>query len=140
MIAHEVSEVTSYDSASFSPPSPIAVVELSVVLFGQKLSVNAVMQVDTGADECCIPKSTIRQLANQLGYGTLPSDFRTVIDFNGRPSRHRYFTLDLRLQQQTTVISAGFVEVSEDIGLIGRNVLNHFNICLDGPNGIMTVI
>jgi hypothetical protein len=115
-----------YDAERFSPPAPAATVTL-LAADGQRRINNVVMLIDSGADVSLIPEWTVRELGLQVkeeqdyeltGFDGAKSVARSVqcgVVFLGRAYGGTYLVLD------------------EDAGILGRDVLNHVSLVLDGP-------
>ncbi len=115
----------NYDSEHFAPPAPIAWVSLINPNTGQSLQAIP-MLMDTGADITLVPAKALRD----LGVDTLP-DLYALEAFNGTRVMAPTAYLSLRLLGQT--FYGRFVTIDQEIGILGRNVLNHLALLLDGP-------
>jgi predicted aspartyl protease len=112
-----------YDN-SFSPPAPVIQATIqNINAPSQRVVVP--MQIDTGADLCIIPESIVSVLNLE------PEDATPIADYRGDVQSFHIFYVHLRIEQWTTrnvrVIAHG-----EGIGILGRNVLNQFNLNLRG--------
>jgi hypothetical protein len=113
-----------YNTKDFDPPAPAIEAQVTAPL--QSSPVQQVeMQLDSGADMTCIPKSVIPNLRN-LRYGSVGTE-----DFDGHSATKRTCFLCLSF--------AGFdfkdieaIEIEGSFGLIGRDVLNELRLILDG--------
>ncbi len=128
----------SYDK-NYDPPVPVA--EIVVSPKNEKNgtyegpSIKVRMLIDTGADISFIPKSAIKEL-EKSGGNKLPYDMVEVEDFNGDRFNQKVYFLTLLPQPDglgngQTVM---FLEFDEENGVLGRDVLNQYSICLDGKN------
>jgi len=117
----------AYDSNLFNPPAPVAVV--SVRNPGGGNTVNDVpMLIDSGSDITLIPRISIDELELEID----PNSGYELQDFDGRSSVAQAVTLDLILLKRT--IRGKYVVVDSGMGILGRDVLNHMAILLDGPS------
>lgn len=114
-----------YDATHFSPPAPIARVSLVHPNTGQAVD-DVPMLLDTGADVTLVPAETLRT----LGIEPLPEAY-TLEGFNGTPVTVASAYLRLRFLDRT--FRGRFLVIDQGIGIIGRNLLNHLVLLLDGP-------
>jgi len=81
----------------------------------------------TGSDLTLIPEQSITELNIELdltiGY--------ELTGFDGHMSMAKSVQLDLVFLGRT--FKGRFVVIDSEIGILGRNVLNHFSLVLDGP-------
>jgi predicted aspartyl protease len=114
-----------YDDSRFEPPAPVASVSLRNPESRDTIS-DVPMLIDTGADMTFIPNAAVASLNLQFTSGTYrlkavdgSSSVATAVKadmlFLGRTLRGRYLVRDA------------------EIGILGRDVLNHFVLVLDGP-------
>ena len=116
----------TYDSSQFDPPAPLARVSLRAP--NSDTAVNDVpMLIDSGSDLTLIPEGVVADLS--LGF----EDRETyeVEGFDGKRSKARSVQLELVFLSGT--FRGRFLVVNSQFGILGRNVLNHFAILLDGP-------
>ena len=118
--------MTEYESSGFEPPAPVSIVTLRNPHNG-KLRTDVQMLLDTGADVSLVPASTLNELELR------PDRDRSyeILGFDGRSS----FACVARLE----IIFCGrsfrgqFLLVDQNIGVLGRNVLNRLCLLFDGP-------
>ena len=116
----------SFDAAGFDPPAPVAEVELRNAQSG--VSVSGVrLLIDTGADVTLVP----RQSVEQLGIVAEPGEGMELLSFDGSRSIAPIATLDIAFLSR--VFRGRYLLVERDIGILGRDVLNHVRLLLDGP-------
>lgn len=109
-----------YDKEAFDPPAPTIEAEV-------ENSLKVIMQLDSGSDITCIPNKTVSKIPN-LGYGSID-----IEDFDGHVCTRRTCFLHFSFAGcDFGHIEA--VEIGEDFGLFGRDVLNKLKLSLDGPN------
>lgn len=116
----------TYDAVRFSPPAPLATVELRDAATGQVLG-NVPMLLDTGADITLLP----RECLNQLQVPSDPSQVYELMGFDGTRSTAIAVQLDLIFLGLT--FRGRFAVIDQPEGILGRNILNHLNITFSGP-------
>jgi hypothetical protein len=114
-----------YDATHFSPPAPIARVSLIHPKTDQTVQ-DVPMLLDTGADVSLVSAETLRA----LGIEMLPEEYG-LEGFNGTPVTVASAYLYLHFLGRT--FRGRFLVVNQSIGILGRNVLNHLALLLDGP-------
>lgn len=114
-----------YNATHFSPPAPTARVSLVHPNTGQALD-DVSMLLDTGADVTLVPAETLRI----LGIESLPEVY-TLEGFDGTPVTVASVYLCLRFLDRT--FRGRFLVINQSSGILGRNVLNHLALLLDGP-------
>jgi hypothetical protein len=119
--------VQEYDRVFFTPPAPIAKVTLRNRENGVTVA-NVPMQIDSGADATLIPKTYICL----LGVALSADENYELMGFDGHKSFAPVVYLDLILLNKT--FKGKFLVIDQDIGILGRNILNHLSLLLDGPN------
>ena len=115
----------AYEGSRFAPPVPVA----SVVVRhpdGESSVSDVPMLIDSGADVTLIPKSAIEA----LGLAGTGQRYQLVA-FDGTTSESEAVQavvvfLNKRFRGQYLVIDA-------EIGILGRDILNHLRLSLDGP-------
>ena len=117
----------TYDSKDFNPPAPLARVGLKDPRTGESIS-DVRMLIDSGADITVLPTDPIDRLDWNLG-----EEAYELEGFDGRRSVARSVYLELNFLGRT--FRGRFAVLESEIGILGRNVLNHFPLLLDGPNG-----
>ena len=116
----------AYD-ATLDPPGPVVPVRISAPA-GQD-SVMLPMLVDTGADCTLVPAALVRQL------GLPPIDVIAVTGVGGARRRATVHAAALELGGLRLVARV----VGFDEAILGRDVLNHTVITLDGPGRAISV-
>lgn len=117
----------AYDADLFLPPAPVTQVTLRNPQTSQTIS-DIPLLIDSGADVTLIPQSAI----NQLGITIDSTDSYELQSFDQHISTHRSVNLDLHFLNHT--FRGKFLILDQKVGLLGRDVLNHVSIVLDGPN------
>ena len=85
------------------------------------------MLIDSGADLTLIPERSVAELKVALDQ----DDTYELEGFDGRKTMGRSVQLELVFLRRT--FRGRFVVVNSQSGILGRNVLNHFAVLLDGP-------
>ena len=115
-----------YDSNLFDPPAPLARVRLRALHNGNTVS-NVPMLIDSGADLTLIPERFIDDLRLDLGL----NERYELAGFDDHRSVARSAQLDMVSLRRT--FRGRFLVVNSESGILGRKVLNHFALVLDGP-------
>ena len=116
----------AYDSNFFNPPAPVARVSLRD--FRTRTTIGDVpMLIDSGADVTAVPQTSI----DELNLDFDPNGDYQLESFDGRRSLAKSVQLDLMFLSRT--LSGRYVVVASEIGILGRDVLNHSAVLLDGP-------
>lgn len=116
----------AYDSNLFDPPAPLASVSLRVPHNGNIAS-GVPMLIDSGSDLTLIPEGHI----NELNLDLDQNESYELTGFDGYKSVAKSVQLDLVFLGRT--FRGRFAVVNSESGILGRNVLNHFALFLDGP-------
>ena len=117
----------AYDAVLFDPPAPLAQVALRNPENLAVLS-DVPMLLDSGADVTLIPQASV----NQLGIAADPGKSYELVGFNGSTSFAPVVQLQLVFLNRT--FKGQFLLIREDWGVMGRDILNHVSLLLDGPN------
>lgn len=115
-----------YDATHFTPPAPVASVSLIHPDTGRTVD-DVPMLLDTGGDVTFVPAGALQT----LGVEVLPDKY-PLESFNGSLVMAEAAYLSLRFLDR--VFRGRFLLLDQPIGVIGRNVLNHLVLRLDGPN------
>lgn len=117
----------SYDSVRFNPPAPLALVTLRNTENGATRT-DVPMLIDTGGDVTLLPKN----IAELIGLPILPDKGYELAAFDG--------SLTLAPVVRAEMIFLGksfrgqFLLMEQEIGILGRNIINSIPLLLDGPN------
>jgi len=117
----------AYDDKLFSPPAPVASVTLRHPESGAKVP-DVPMLIDSGADVTLIPQSSVELLGVEIS----PDEGYELISFDGRTSISKVVRLDLIFLRKT--FKGRFLLMNQQCGILGRDVLNHIALVLDGPH------
>jgi hypothetical protein len=118
--------MATYDDYFFNPPAPLARVTLRDSTNGKTVS-QVPMLLDSGADISLIPQQSV----TLLGVSVNPDTGYEVTGFDGRKSIAPVVTLDLIFLRRA--FRGRFLVGNQEWGVVGRDVLNHVAVLLDGP-------
>ncbi len=113
-----------YDSVNFAPPAPVVLATVQAE-DGQRTQVPLLL--DSGADGTIIPRS----VALQVGARLRPSG-AGVQGYTGE--RKPCELAELTVRFQGIAVAGTFLVADTEMGVLGRNMLNHVVLILDGPN------
>jgi predicted aspartyl protease len=115
----------TFYSDSFNPPAPAVSVQVSS---SEDIahSPTLLALVDTGSDTTLIPET----LADQLRLA--PAGEVDVQAYEGTPKTVTFYDVILRVSN-LRLVGLSVVTFSADYVLLGRDVLNHLCLLLDGP-------
>jgi hypothetical protein len=116
----------AYDSNLFDPPAPVAVVSIRD-LKGGSTARNVPMLIDSGSDVSLVPRTSIDELNLEID----PNAGYELEGFDGRTTMAQVTQLDLIFVERA--FRGKYVIVDSNIGILGRDVLNHVAVLLDGP-------
>jgi hypothetical protein len=85
------------------------------------------MLIDSGADVTLIP----RQSASTIGIAANSGEDYELVGFDGTTSIAQSVQLDLLFLRRA--FKGRFLLIDQAWGLVGRDVLNHLSVLLDGP-------
>ena len=115
-----------YDGQLFSPPAPVARVILRAP-GGAKSIADVVMQIDSGADVTLIPATC----ADRLALHRVVEKGFVLQGFDGYSAPAN--AVDAEMFFLGRFFRGQFLIIDQDYGILGRNVLNHVSLLLDGP-------
>jgi Retroviral aspartyl protease len=114
-----------YDK-SFDPPAPVAEISLRNTETGERRG-NVFVLLDTGADVSLLPLSAIEKLQIE------PSGEKVnLLGFDESRSASDAYTLQIIFLGKR--LTGDFCAINNEIGILGRDVLNEFSIIFDGNN------
>jgi hypothetical protein len=115
----------AYDDSRFAPPAPVATVSLRNPENGASLA-DVPMLIDSGADATLLPKSAVATL------GIVATGERyQLVAFDGTTSESEAVRADLGFLGRR--FRGRFLVIDAEVGVVGRDVLNHVRLLLDGP-------
>lgn len=115
----------AYDDSRFAPPAPVARVTLRHPDRGESLA-DIPMLIDSGADITLLPRSAVASLGI-VGTG----ERYQLAAFDGTTSESEAVRVDLVFMGRR--FRGRFLLVEAEVGVIGRDLLNHVRLLLDGP-------
>jgi len=116
----------AYDASHFVPPAPVAYVVLRNPQNGTTAS-DVPLLLDTGADVTLLPRSVVEQ----LGIPLLPDQRYELVGFDGSKSFAPVAMLDMLFLKRA--FRGRYLLTGEKRGILGRDILNHVSLLLDGP-------
>ena len=116
----------SYDASRFKPPAPVAQVALRNPATGTVVP-DVVLLLDTGADITLLPRTAIVELGAVL----ITGPGYEVAGFDGTRSFVPAVNVDMVFLRR--LFTGRYLVIDEDQGILGRDVLNHIALLLDGP-------
>ncbi len=116
----------TYDNQFFNPPAPLARVTLRDSANGKTVS-DVPMLIDSGAEVTLIPQQSV----TLLGVTIEPDTGYEVMGFDGRKSIAQVVSLDMIFLRRA--FRGRFLVSNQEWGVVGRDVLNHVSVLLDGP-------
>jgi hypothetical protein len=117
--------MSAYDSNLFDPPAPVAVVSVRDPKGGTVR--NVPMLIDSGSDISLVPRTSIDELDLEID----PNTRYELQGFDGRRTMAQVAQLDLIFVKRA--FRGKYVIVDSNVGILGRDVLNHVVLLLDGP-------
>lgn len=116
----------AYDRVRFSPAAAVTTVAVRNLDTGATLD-NISMLLDSGADISALPKSVV----DALSLESADRSYEVMAYDNS--------VRECRAVRAEVVFARGhfkgqFVVIDQEVGVLGRNILNHFVVTLDGPH------
>ena len=115
----------AYDDKRFTPPAPVALVVIRHPDSGDGVA-DVPMLIDSGADASLLPESAVAS----LGIESTGERYQLVA-FDGALSESEAVRADLVFMGRR--FRGRFLIIDAEVGVVGRDVLNHIRILLDGP-------
>ena len=116
----------SYDAAHFDPPAPAARVTLRNPHSGAPVP-DVLLLLDTGADITLLPRTAVES----LGIPLLAGQQYELMGFDGSKSFAPVVMLDVLFLQRA--FRGRYLLIEAERGIMGRDILNHLSLLLDGP-------
>jgi hypothetical protein len=115
----------AYDGERYSPPAAVAHVTVRNLESGASID-EVSMVLDSGADISALPRAVVESLR-------LPQGDRTydVMAYDNSVRSCQAVRAELTFMRGR--FGGQFVVLDQDVGVLGRNILNHFVVTLDGP-------
>jgi len=115
-----------YDGVHFDPPAPVALVSLCCPETRSRIE-GVEMLLDSGADVSLVPKTAVEH----LGVSPLSDRGCELVSFDGSRSLAKVVVLDMIFAGKT--FRGRYLVIDAPWGIIGRDVLNHLSIAMNGP-------
>jgi len=115
-----------YDARHFDPPAPVASVSIRTEVNAVSLS-DVMMLLDSGADVTLLPEVAVEQ----LGVLPIPEHRYELVGFDGTTSFAQVAELEMLFLNRT--FRGRFLLIGEEMGILGRDVLNHVPLLFSGP-------
>jgi hypothetical protein len=119
----------AYEGDRFDPPAPVARVSLRHPESGTSIQ-DIPMLIDSGADVSLVPTSSV----NRLGAAVESAKGYELIGFDGSRSVSPTVRLDLLFLGRA--FKGRFLLIDQESGFLGRDILKHLTILLDGPRSM----
>lgn len=114
-----------YDDRLFVPPAPVLNARLRNPQSGTIIE-DVLLLIDTGADVTMLPRGAVNMASiEQTGASY------ELLAFDGRPSSAGVIRADLLMLGRT--FRGQFLVIDQEVGVLGRNILNTLALLLDGP-------
>lgn len=115
-----------YEASLFDPPAPVARIVLRNPDAGNAVS-DVLLLVDTGADVTLLPQASIQE----LGVSPLADLRYELMGFDGSRSFASVVLVDMVFLNR--VFRGRYLVTEGECGILGRDILNHVTLLLDGP-------
>jgi hypothetical protein len=116
----------AYDSNLFDPPAPVAVVSIRDPSGGSSVP-HVPMLIDLGSDVSLVPRTSFDELNLEID----PNAGYELEGFDGRRTMAQVAQLDLIFVEKA--FRGKYVIIDSNMGILGRDVLNHVAVLLDSP-------
>ena len=114
-----------YDK-SFNPPAPLAKIALRKIETGERVKDVSVL-LDTGADVSLLPSTAIEKL------NIKPSGEKVkLVGFDESENLADVYALQIIFLGKR--LTGDYCAIDDEIGVLGRDVLNQFSVIFDGIN------
>ncbi len=114
-----------YDDRLFVPPAPLARVVVRHPEREQSVE-DVPMLIDSGADATLLPRSA----ATSLGLEATGEQYQ-LVGFDGTVSEAKAVLASLAFLRRN--FRGRYLLTEAEVGVIGRDILNHIRLLLDGP-------
>ena len=121
-----------YPYADGNPPAPYVLLNLF-----HPTDADVVRDVpalaDTGADITVIPLSVIASVSG------IPSGTAPVLGYDNKPDTLTTYAIRFQIRDLPVILVEVVGSEAVTHAIVGRDVLNRYNITFDGPNLVMTI-
>ena len=118
--------MANYNAAQFDPPAPVAQAKLRDPNNDARIA-EVPLLMDTGADITLLPRAAVEW----LGVSPLPGQRYELMGFDGSKSSAPAVIIDVILLSRA--FRGRYLLVDSEVGILGRDVLNHLALLFDGP-------
>jgi predicted aspartyl protease len=118
--------MSQYDGDHFDPPAPVADGGVRAAASGG-VSTQTVMLMDTGADCTLLPRS----LASEIGLSVEQDRKYQLAGYDGTTREVSTTVAEVIFCRK--VFRGRYALTDDRTGILGRDVLNHLRLLLDGP-------
>jgi predicted aspartyl protease len=115
----------AYDDSRFSPPAPVVHVTVRCPRTGENQT-DIPMLIDSGADVTLLPRAAVDSLSLERSETKYQ-----LLAFDGELSVSEAVRGELLFLGR--IFKGQFLIVDQLVGVVGRDVLNHISLLLDGP-------
>jgi predicted aspartyl protease len=115
----------AYDASRFVPPAPFALVVIRHPDHAGGVA-DVPMLIDSGADATLLPRSSVASIGI-VGTG----ERYQLVAFDGKTSESEVVRADLVFLGRR--FRGRYLLIDAEVGVVGRDVLNHLRLLLDGP-------
>jgi hypothetical protein len=115
----------AYDKNGFTPAAPVARVILQHPESGQSIA-DVPLLIDSGADAALLPRFAVES----LGITSTGERYRSEA-FDGTTTESEAVRAVVIFLNKS--FRGRFLQLESNVGVLGRNVLNHVRLLLDGP-------
>jgi hypothetical protein len=115
-----------YEASLFDPPAPVARVVLRHPDAGTAVS-DVLLLLDTGADVTLLPHASVQA----LGVSPLADLRYELMGFDGSRCSASVVLVDMVFLNR--VFRGRYLVTKDECGILGRDILKHVTLLLDGP-------
>jgi len=118
--------MTKYDE-SFEPPAPTAKIAVRNIETGERIK-DVLVLLDTGSDISLLPRSSVKSLKLE----PLQDESFRLEGFDGSQTSAEVFYLQVIFSGKR--FTGKYCVINDEIGILGRDILNQFSILYNGLN------